>query len=759
MDAPVALVVNGVRQGEIFAKITAGGDFLLSVADLEARRVRGLEGERVRLGSAGEFLRLTTVPGARTAFDERNLVLSVTLPARFFEGREFNLGSQPNPDALRTRDTSAFLNYRLGQYRAKGAASAWSLNTESALRVWEILLRNESAHFRSDGSTRSIRMQSQAIFDDRDNARRLTVGDFTAASGVLGAMLPLGGVAFAKDYRLTPYLVYQPTASYSGAVTQPSEVEVSVGGLPVFRQRLAPGPFSLQNLSYYGGRRNVSVVVRDALGREQTVDFPYYFTDQALAPGLHDYGYYAGWLRRGIGIDSNDYRTLAAAFIHRYGVSDRLTLGLRGEASSGRFNAGPLATLRFERLGMLNAAVSASHEQERGRSDWAGQLAYEFQSGGFNARFGARRYGDDYVLANPLAGLGLVRHDANAGVGYGNSRLGTIDLDFTRIAPRDAAAQRTVGATYSRSLFGRMSLFGTWRRRLEGDAGNEFFVGLFYSPGPDQTVSILHTEQASSSTSVAQLGRSVGPGEGLGYRISLESSRGEGPDTWRAAPFVEYASRFGTVSAGLRNEYAGSERLSSTRSLALQGGLTWVGGSFHTSRYIHDSFGLVALSPPLPGIRVYQNNQLIGRTDARGELAIQNLGAFLDNQIAIEDKDVPIAYSIDRTSVVISPPFRSGSLVAFRLERVIAVAGRLVLRSAAAMRPLEYHQASVLVGAREIAFPTGTGGEFYLENAAPGTYRGSVKTAAGTCAFEITVPESPLAVVEIKEPIFCELPT
>ena len=77
-------------------------------------------------------------------------------------------------------------------------------------------------------------------------------------------------------------------------------------------------------------------------------------------------------------------------------------------------------------------------------------------------------------------------------------------------------------------------------------------------------------------------------------------------------------------------------------------------------------------------------------------------------------------------------------------------------RVAGAAKPLEYHEASLAIGARQVAFPTGTGGDFYIDNITPGTHRGTVRTQAGTCAFSLAVPDGDEAVIEIREPIVCE---
>ena len=51
---------------------------------------------------------------------------------------------------------------------------------------------------------------------------------------------------------------------------------------------------------------------------------------------------------------------------------------------------------------------------------------------------------------------------------------------------------------------------------------------------------------------------------------------------------------------------------------------------------------------------------------------------------------------------------------------------------------------------------TGTTGDFYLEDAPPGSYRGMVQVGSRTYACQLAVPDFAEAVLELKEGIVCE---
>jgi outer membrane usher protein FimD/PapC len=52
-------------------------------------------------------------------------------------------------------------------------------------------------------------------------------------------------------------------------------------------------------------------------------------------------------------------------------------------------------------------------------------------------------------------------------------------------------------------------------------------------------------------------------------------------------------------------------------------------------------------------------------------------------------------------------------------------------------------------GEKEIIFPTGKGGEFYLENVPPGTYRALAEIPGKSCSFDLTVPETDEMIVDL----------
>jgi outer membrane usher protein FimD/PapC len=151
----------------------------------------------------------------------------------------------------------------------------------------------------------------------------------------------------------------------------------------------------------------------------------------------------------------------------------------------------------------------------------------------------------------------------------------------------------------------------------------------------------------------------------------------------------------------------------------------------------------------LAGVRVYQNNQEMGRTDARGRVFVPTMGSYVENQITIADKDVPMDYSLAEVSRLVSPPLRSGSVIRFEARKYQAVTGKLYAKEDGEARPVEYHEIRMEADGKEVTFPTGKGGEFYLENPRPGAYLASFEYRGRKCVVGLKVPVSEDTIVDL----------
>src|SRR5262245_54055028 len=677
----VEVSVNGRSSGEFTLYRDRDNDFY--VKDVELSRL-GLaaraEAARRVLIEGAPYVPLRQFAPHKLAFDEARLVLEIEFPVPALRTSTYDLTvRRPNPPEDPTQP-GAFLNYRLSASDGNGMEPLkLAFASELALRFNGVLARHESAVVNTDGSTHNVRYATQIVYDRLAEQQRLVIGDQTAASGELGSTLPVGGIGFSKLYQLTPYFIRQPLAGYAGTVSTPSQVEVRMGGVPVFRELVPAGPFEVRNLQQFAGARDVEILVRDAMGREQLVGFPYYFADHALRQGLHEYSYSAGAVREDLGVHSNNYGTGLASAVHRYGLTDRVTIGARGEAASGLANFGPTLLYRNDLLGVFSAGLSGSRHD--GRDGAAGSLGHVYQARYFGFHLNARRYSEHYATAQDLISPAGLQAEYIVGGSLNLGAFGSVYLDRSvtkrqESSPIHDSASTTLNYAYTLGRYG--SFFATAAHVTRERTDNRFFIGLLINLDRTKTahLSARRSDNGGDTIYGAQFVSAVPAGEGLGYRVGYDGIGGA--ETQQAVGFAQYNARAMSFTLDATAERRGVERVE-RYEVAAAGAVTWTAGSFGLTRRIDDSFVAVQLASPLEGVRVYSNNQEVGRTDREGRLIVPNVGSFHETQIAIDESDVPLDHAIGALRRVVAPAYRSGALLHFDVYRVHAVEGRLLV--------------------------------------------------------------------------------
>jgi outer membrane usher protein len=80
----------------------------------------------------------------------------------------------------------------------------------------------------------------------------------------------------------------------------------------------------------------------------------------------------------------------------------------------------------------------------------------------------------------------------------------------------------------------------------------------------------------------------------------------------------------------------------------------------------------------LADVPVYVENQLTTHTDANGKALLFNLRPYEANRISITPEDLPLDTTIGASSTIMAPPYRSGVIARFPVERVHSGTFKLV---------------------------------------------------------------------------------
>lgn len=714
------------------------GDFAVRADDLANAGIEQPSGQIVTVDGQS-YLLLSSLAGASFHFDERRVHIAIEVDPESLRTQTIDARRRGrSTNVIYPRDTSAFFNYALSHDDIEYASDTFS--GEAGLRYGDFLLLSDGFYEHTDSGDRSVRLRTSLTHDNRETLQRTIIGDFTAASGALGSALNMGGISFSKNYRIDPYLIRYPYASYSGIAPTPSRYEVYVNGTRVSSGALDPGPFDITNIQGPLGVSDVQVVVRDAFGRELAYSTPFYFTQAALRRGMDEYSVAVGSQREQFGVVSNEYGSTAANGFYRFGISDTLTLGGRSEAADGIFNLGPNITVLAGRLGLFNSTLSYSNSSEG--DGYAGLFDYAIQTRKFNATVSLLSQSRNYarIGVDPQFNTRL---DARTAFSFG-----PFTLSYATTQPYQGVDRTVYGVSATpRTGSPRLSVYTSLRRIEAETSTTEFYVGINYYFRDNYSIAGAARTIGDDYQVTSTIQKGVPTGEGWGFSAQaaqFEDSRGEGHSI---RPFVQYNGRYATLVADYQKVKTDSETTENER-YAIQGSISALGGNVMLSRPITDAFALVQVDG-LEGVRVYQSGQYSGSTDKQGRLLVPSLGSYVENQIAVDNRDVPLDFELRRYTMLISPALRGGAVLDFGAKRIRAVAGTLKIRRDGETSPVAYGEVSLVIDDAQVTLPVGHAGEFFIERLETGSHTLSYTGKTGPCSVALEVPESDDAIIEL----------
>lgn len=710
--------VNGQPPQEILTLRDAAGEVYVELATLQGWRLASLPSETVEIDGK-RYVPLSRVQGLVFRIDEGRQVMTVELDPDRMEATV--LGTRhPDPGPMTPSGWGGFVNYEL---LAELSGGALTMNGAFEAGVFSPLGAGSSTFLgRASASGFGVtRLETSWTVDDPAGMRSLRLGDSISRGGIGGGPVRFGGVQFARNFTVQPGFVTLPLPSLSGSAALPSVIDVYVNNVLQQRRDVQPGPFQIVDVPIVTGSGEVQLIVRDLLGREAIIRESYYATSQLLRAGLHDYSYEVGFLRQRFGRASNDYGPMFLAGTHRIGLSGRLTGEAHVEATGDVQVGGVAATWLWPAVGIFNlgTAVSRSAHGEGALVD----VAFERRTPGFSFGFGAELSTDEFVSIgtgpNETRPASIIHAFAGIPVGFGS-----LGLSYIRRDDRDAPTTELLSATTSVRLgqFGSLHLSARQTFGREDETAVELLLAIPLGGRMHANAGLALRDGGPLLS--AGLHQSLPYGEGIGYRLAA---------TTGLIDRVEGRLDVQLDVARVGVELTWSEGRTGARVVA-DGSIGFVEGHAFAARRLGPSFGIVRAGG-YEGVRVYADNQLVGRTDRRGVAVVPRLRPYERNLIQLEMDDLPLDADVAVREQAVRPYRRSGVAIDFPVQ---AARGAIVRVKMDDGSLLPAGSVLRLQGGSE-EFVSGPGGEVYL------TSLGSsaevlVEHSGGFCGFQLNFP-------------------
>lgn len=551
----------------------------------------------------------------------------------------------------------------------------------------------------------SVRLDTAWRLDFPDSAVSLTVGDFYSGFVDWSRPVRMGGVQVGRNYGLQPYRVLTPTPTFLGEAVIPSNVELYVDGLRQYNGEVPIGPFQLAAQPGINGTGNAQVVITDAFGRMQTLDFSFYGTQQLLAKGLSDWSAGVGRMRRDYGIRSFAYETpVIGSATWRYGASDQFTAEAHAEGGGGVLNGGAGGWWLLGGAGVVNAAYA--HSRHAGLQGGQYSLGYSWNNRRFNVNVLTRRTHGAYRDLGALQDTLPPDISEQATLGINLQDAGSLSASYLRLRYPDGDDNRYASLFWSRSFGDRWSAYLSFNQNLADSDDRSAYLSVSAALGRNRQSSVSAQRNGERLTYVADLSQPV-PGDGsqggYGWRVQ---ARG-GDDGAGGLAELGWLNRVGRYSMG----YARQGDVDYGYASA-SGSVVWMGGHVFAAREVPDAFAVVS-TDGFGGIPVRLENRLIGSTDRNGLLLVTPLLSWQRNRLSIDTLDLPADMRADRVDTWVTPRQSAGLGVNFGLRRTQAM--HVVLHDPAGA-PLPVGSQVRLPGGGSAT--VGYDGETYLEDVA-----------------------------------------
>lgn len=760
---PVPATLNRQAVGDLAASVEDDQLRALGIAPIRGTLRDLLAPERfsqLPTNNAPVPVTLLRAAGIQTRFDFQNLTVDLVIPAEFKREQVVNLVGTPNVRAVNATPPagfSAYMNVRGGlDYVESSDVNSTGFSKpqvafENAFNFSGLVLENETAINPAPDKAWEKR-DTRLIFDDPAHRIRYTAGDLNYPVAGLQGFIPMLGLSIARENSLQRYRVISPLGQSSFFLKQDSKVEVILNGNVVQTLQLAAGPQQIRNFPLTGGANNVVLRITDPVGRVEYINATLFYDPGLLKAGESEFSYAAGF--PGITDPQSPFYQYdahpAGSVFHRWGLTDRLTLGANAQATEDTQQAGAEAV--FSALGgtvNINLAGTRDRWLDYGHAEQLQYHYYPSREGALaDSVFSVSAMHQSSAYTPPVALSTSVAHpdlwDFQARYSQRLSDHWSAGVGYTHQLADDNTQLRTcnlIAGYHDRRVSVDVSL-----NHNAGSASREewtAFLNFRISFEPGHTVfasydSDTHSSRAEWHYTPPNNIESVGVTLGVQHADAQSDFYGD----------VQYWGRRAELVLSQNSLTTGEN----STSLRWGTALVYAEGQFAVSRPIQDSFAIVRSSGALRedgGVGVQpQGGVYQAREDFLGPAVVPQISSYYPLHLTIEPLSPEAEFDSQQGDFLLSPTYRSGT--------VIHVGRPAMVDATATLLWPDGQPAALQVWT--VTAPDGTTSECvsdragiaYFGGLSPGTYQAMISDYPET-TFTFTIPATKARLIQLGE--------
>ena len=683
-DAFLPLAVNGEIAGELVSRILGDGAILVAKSGLADRMAPYLnetaQGQLVAAPGEGGFVSLNALhdAGFDVGFDPRRLQIVVRPNADQAARRSFAFGRRdprrgskaPTPSPGMSGFMNLFTSIDLDHEDDAGALNRESirLSGDAALHFRGVTLEGEGAYNERQGFRRA---GTRVVYDDDTRRIRYSAGDVDVPTTGFQGGAPLLGFSVTHNVAAIPAInAARSTGAYSFRLDRAAQVEVALNGSVIRRLSLQPGPYDLRELGFRTGLNELQVIITDANGRREVLDYRMYLDSALMRVGESEFAAAAGVVSRTEGDDLAYDGNPAVSLYARRGWSETLTAGVNFQSTSEAGLLGVEAdySTLYGVFKDLDAAVSVDYSGELG---YALDLVYElpelkfYEDDEANRRFSlsAEHRSDHFRQIETAQAQGL---DLRLSGNYSQDFFGDAGLSFSASHERGSGNRGGSRMDAAASLSWPIAADAHLRATLGYSDGYDDADGLYSLLTLSVDFGGNHRAgwALESKKGLARFDYAYAPREAIGavdYAVTLQHDE----DQDLATANIGYTgNRFeAEIDHRLRYSDAFGQLEGHTTTLRMDSALVFADGTFVLSRPVNESFAIIRPHASIADKRViidpaYEHERY--HSDFLGPAVVHDLSAYADRDITVDVADLPLGYDIGAGSFGVRPRYKAG---------------------------------------------------------------------------------------------------